>query len=236
MITDLSAMMIERLKRYQEVSKSLPERVFVFRDGVSEGQFDTVLEEELPKIIDAFGRVPKGGPQGKAFRPSLTIIICGKRHHVRNWPSDALADKNGNTRPGTVVDQGITAVFDFDFYLQAHAGLQGHVKPTHYTVVYDESRLGADEVQQGINTASYLYARATRSVSLIPPAYYADLACERGRCYLNEFLVSEDKTTTTSKGKSRGDKEEEEKKVFDNALKAWGNGIHPNLAGSMFYI
>jgi eukaryotic translation initiation factor 2C len=184
----------------------------------------------------------------------LTIIICGKRHHVRNWPSDALADKNGNTRPGTVVDQGITAVyvlfaipsptriqrvfhsFDFDFYLQAHAGLQGHVKPTHYTVVYDESRLGADEVQQGINTASYLYARATRSVSLIPPAYYADLACERGRCYLNEFLVSEDKTTTTSKGKSRGDKEEEEKKVFDNALKAWGNGIHPNLAGSMFYI
>jgi eukaryotic translation initiation factor 2C len=198
---------------------------------------------------------PKGGSQGKPYRPLLTIFICGgKRHHVRNWPPNDLADQNGNTRPGTVVDQGITAVyvlyslsnsptriqrvfrsFDFDFYLQAHAGLQGHVKPTHYTVVYDESRLGADEVQQGINTASYLYARATRSVSLIPPAYYADLACERGRCYLNEFLVSEDKTTTTSKGKPRGDKEEEEK-VFDNAMKAWGNGVHPNLAGSMFYI
>ena len=207
-------------------------------------------------MIEAFGRVnPKGGPQGKPYLPQLTIIICGKRHHVRNWPSDALGDKNGNTRPGTVVDQGITAVyvlcpirlptriqrvfnrFDFDFYLQAHAGLQGHVKPTHYTVVYDESKLGADEVQQGINTASYLYARATRSVSLIPPAYYADLACERGRCYLNEFLVSEDKTTTTSKGKSKkGSKEEEEAKVFENATKAWGNGIHPNLAGSMFYI
>ena len=112
------------------------------------------------------------------------------------------------------------------------------MKPTHYTVVYDESKLGADEVQQGINTASYLYARATRSVSLIPPAYYADLACERGRCYLNDFLVSEDKTTTASKGKGRSkdDKEEEEKKVFAAATKAWGNGIHPNLAGSMFYI
>jgi hypothetical protein len=101
-------------------------------------------------------------------------------------------------------------------------------KPTHYTVVYDESRLGADEVQQGINTASYLYVRATRSVSLIPPAYYADLACERGRCYLNEFLVPEDNTTTTSR--------EEEKRVFDNAMKVWGNGIHPNLFGSMFCI
>ena len=131
--------------------------------------------------------------------------------------------------------QRVFCSFDFDFYLQAHAGLQGHVRPMHYTVLYDECRLGADEVQQGINTASYLYARATRSVSLVPPVYYAHLACQRGRCYLNDFLVSEYNTTTASKGKgrSRYDKEEEVKKA---TTKAWGNGIHPNLAGSMFYI
>ncbi|KAF8843201.1 Piwi-domain-containing protein [Paxillus ammoniavirescens] len=240
MITDLSAMMVERLKRYQEVSKSLPDRIYVFRDGVSEGQFNDVLEQELPKMLDAFKRVaPKGGPQGKPYRPLLTIVICGKRHHAREWPTTAqLADKKGNTRPGTVCDQGITSVFDFDFYLQAHAGLQGHVKPTHYTVVYDEGRLGADEVQQGIHTSSYLYARATKAVSLIPPAYYADLACERGRCYLNDFLTSDDKSTTTSKGKgkSKESREEEKQNVFKAALKAWGNGIHPDLAGTMFYI
>lgn len=207
-------------------------------------------------MLDAFKRVsPKGDSQGKPYRPRLTIIICGKRHHVRNWPPDTLGDKNGNTRPGTVVDKGITAVyvslyrpfkrqlmhvlfvsFDFDFYLQAHAGLQGHVKPTHYTVVYDESKLGADEVQQGINTASYLYARATKAVSLVPPAYYADLACERGRCYLNDFLVSEDKTTTTSKGKAKADKDEEKQKVYEAAIKAWGSGVHRDLTATMFYI
>jgi len=66
--------------------------------------------------------------------------------------------------------------FDFDFYLQAHTSLQGHVKATHYTVVYDENELTADEIQKGTRGASYLYARA---VSLIPAAYYADLACER---------------------------------------------------------
>ncbi|KAF9236506.1 Piwi domain-containing protein [Melanogaster broomeanus] len=240
MITELSGMMIERLKKFQEVSKSLPDRVYVFRDGVSEGQFNTVLEEELPQMLDAFKRVsPKGGPQGKPYRPVLTIVICGKRHHVREWPiSSQFADRKGNARPGTVCDTGITSVFDFDFYLQAHAGLQGHAKPTHYTVVYDESRLGSDEVQQGINTASYLYARATKAVSLIPPAYYADLACERGRCYLNDFLSSDDKSTTTSKGKgkSKEAREEEKLNVFNAALKAWGNGIHPDLAGSMFYI
>jgi len=128
--------------------------------------------------------------------------------------------------------------FDFDFYLQAHAGLQGHVKPTHYTVVYDENHLGADEVQQGTHTVSYLYARATKAVSLVPAAYYADLACERGRCYLNDFLSVDDKASGSgvSRGKGKVDKEEEKRRVFESAKKAWGEGVHPDLRGSMFYI
>ncbi|KAH7884145.1 Piwi domain-containing protein [Phlebopus sp. FC_14] len=245
MIAELSAMMVERLQKYKAVSKSLPERVYVFRDGVSEGQFDSVIEEELPQILDAFKRVsPGGGPQGKPYRPTLSIAICGKRHHARFWPDRTeYADRNGNTRPGTVVDQGITSVFDFDFYLQAHAGLQGHVKATHYTVVYDENKFSADEIQQGINTSCYLYARATKAVSLVPPAYYADLACERGRCYLNDFLSADDKASTMvssasgkGKGKSKEAKEEAKKKVYNDAVKAWGEGVHEDLRGSMFYI
>jgi len=241
MITDLASMMIERLQVYKAKNRILPDRVFVYRDGVSEGQFDTVLEEELPKMLDAFKRVQPGtGPKNKPYRPALTIIICGKRHHAKFWPTDSqFASNNGNTRPGTVVDKGVTAVFDFDFYLQAHSGLQGHVKPTHYTVVYDENRLGADEIQQGTHTVSYLYARATKAVSLVPAAYYADLACERGRCYLNDFLSVDDKMSTSgvsSKGKGKVDKDEEKRRVFESAKKAWGEGVHPDLRGSMFYI
>ncbi|KAG2050097.1 Piwi-domain-containing protein [Suillus hirtellus] len=238
MITDLTAMMIERLMFYEKKNRSLPDRVFVYRDGVSEGQFNTVLDEELPKMLEAFKRVP----QTKVYRPALTIIICGKRHHAKFWPTESqFADRNGNTRPGTVVDRGVTAVFDFDFYLQAHAGLQGHVKATHYTVVYDENHLGADEVQQGTHTASYLYARATKAVSLVPAAYYADLACERGRCYLNDFLSADDKVSSSvatgkGKGKGKADKEEEKMRVFMAAKTAWGEGVHPDLRGSMFYI
>jgi hypothetical protein len=36
MVTDLTEMMCERLSAYKSKMKSLPERVFVFRDGVSE--------------------------------------------------------------------------------------------------------------------------------------------------------------------------------------------------------
>jgi eukaryotic translation initiation factor 2C len=254
-------MMVERLTVYKKQSKRLPDRVYVYRDGVSEvyhptssegpnylifasqGQFNSVIQEELPQILDSFKKFDTK-ERSTPYRPKLTIIICGKRHHARFFPTDAAnADRNGNTRPGTVVDKGVTDVFSFDFYLQAHAGLQGTVRPTHYTVVYDENRLGADEIQQGTHHASYLYARATKSVSLVPAAYYSDLACERGRCYLNDFLnAPDDKTSSigTGKGKGKGkgkaDRDEEKARVFAAAKDMWGEGLHEDVKDSMFYI
>ncbi|KAG0696503.1 ribonuclease H-like domain-containing protein [Suillus ampliporus] len=252
MIDDLTEMMLERLRAYVKKSGSLPERVVVYRDGVSEGQFDTVLEHgsEKDRILDAFKAIHKEASGLAEYRPQLSIIICGKRHHARFWPNSQFQSQNGNTRPGTVVDRRVTAVFDFDFYLQAHDGIKGHVKPTHYTVIYDESGFSANEVQQGTHTASYLYARATKAVSLVPLAYYADLACERARCYLDGFLNSEQPPAPGSSGGTRGGKgkgkavakdvaderEAAKKRVYDAAVQAWGNGVHANLKETMFYI
>lgn len=36
MVQDLEKMMVERLALYQKNTNTLPERIFVFRDGVSE--------------------------------------------------------------------------------------------------------------------------------------------------------------------------------------------------------
>jgi eukaryotic translation initiation factor 2C len=145
-----------------------------------------VIKEELPQIFEAFKRIDAKNPK---YHPTLSVVICGKRHNARFYPTDSeFADRNGNTRPGTVVDKGVTSVLDFDFYLQAHAGLQGTVKPTHYVVIYDEGQLTADTVQQGVHAASYLYARATKAVSLVPPAYYADIVCEQARFWIHGFL------------------------------------------------
>jgi len=233
MLDELQDMIIERLLVYEKKNKALPSRIFVYRDGVSEGQFDTVLETELAQILGAFKKMSTAGRK-EAYRPSVSIIICGKRHHARFFPTNSQnADRNGNTRAGTVVDKGVTGVFDFDFYLQAHAGLQGSVKATHYTVVYDENGLTANEVQQGTHDVSYLYARATKAVSLIPAAYYADLACERGRCYLNDFLV-DDKTSTS--GINKFDRDTESKRVFAAAKTSWGQGLHADTKEIMFYI
>ena len=195
-------------------------------------------------------------PKNPKYRPVLSIVICGKRHHARFFSTNSEhADRNGNTRPGTVVDKGVTSVLDFDFYLQAHAGLQGSVKSTHYVVLYDESALTADEVQQGVHTVSYLYARATKAVSLVPPAYYADIVCERARYWIHDFLLANAKedeeasssaSASTGKGADTGagasagrrkpTREEAEDHVYAAAERAWGNGLHPNLRDSMFYL
>lgn len=105
-------MMLERLKAFRAKSGKLPARILVYRDGVSEGQFQIVVGEELPKIQEAFREIPN-------YQPKLTIVICGKRHHTRFYPTKTEhADRDGNPRPGTVVDRGVTAVYDFDFFLQ----------------------------------------------------------------------------------------------------------------------
>jgi eukaryotic translation initiation factor 2C len=178
-------------------------------------------------VRDSFKKV--GG--GTKYEPKVTIVICGKRHHSRFYPTTAeQKTNNGNTLPGTVQDRGLSSPFLFDFNLQAHAGLQGHVRPTHYIVIYDENNFSADVIQQGTHHFSYQYVRATKAVSLVPPAYYADLACERARCYLNRFFVSKD-----SKGKGKGKDKRGEEQVFEEAKKEWREA-HGNLKNSMFYI
>jgi hypothetical protein len=44
MIRDLTAMMLERLQAYKAKSKAFPERVYVYRDGVSEV---SILDSDL---------------------------------------------------------------------------------------------------------------------------------------------------------------------------------------------
>ena len=182
----------------------------------------------MRKAFESFNRV---GPKNKnviVYDPKLTVVICGKRHHARMYaiaPQDA--DKTANPKAGLVVDRGITAVYDFDFHLQAHAGLQGTTRPTHYTVVYDKNGLSADEIQQGTNTLCYLWARATKSVSLAPPAYWADVACERGRCYIREILPPPAKSPDS---KLKGED------LKRRAEELWGAGVHSKRKDTMLFV
>ncbi|GJE99955.1 Piwi-domain-containing protein [Phanerochaete sordida] len=238
MVEGLTKLMMERLQLYEHKNGSLPERILVYRDGVSEGQYKLSLEKELPQILDACKRFNTASRK-TAYRPSISVIVCGKRHHARfNATQANQMTRNGNTLPGTVVDKGVTDIYNHDFYLQAHSGLQGTVKSTHYIVIYDENKISADQIQVNTHNASYMYARATKAVSLVPPAYYADIACERGRQWISMLMYgAEAQTRSQVSGGSDPDAlQRARQEVYNKAVQLWGEGAQSDVRNTMFYI
>lgn len=128
----------------------------------------------------------------EGYLPPVTFVVVQKRHHTRFFPMKhgdrATTDRSGNILPGTVVDTKICHPTENDFYLCSHAGIQGTSRPTHYHVLHDENKFTADGLQNLTNSLCYTYQRCTRSVSIVPPAYYAHLAAFRARYYMEGDL------------------------------------------------
>ncbi|KAH6822432.1 Argonaute family protein [Perilla frutescens var. hirtella] len=195
-IQDLCSMAGEILDDFYEELSELPSRIIFFRDGVSETQFNKVLQEELEAIRLSCSKFP-------GYKPPITFVVVQKRHHTRLFPYDtdpSLPENqpnDENVRPGTVVDTVITHPREFDFYLCSHWGVKGTSRPIHYHVLWDESKFTSDEIQKLVYHLCYTFVRCTKPISLVPPAYYAHLAAYRGRLYLERSDSSASTTSST---------------------------------------
>lgn len=207
-ITDLKEMVEHCLTKYisyrQQAERQqviYPKRLIFFRDGVSEPQFPHVLEQELPLIKQALAAK-------KITECKITLVVVGKRHHIRMNPIDPKdTDKSGNAPAGTVIDREIGHPTEFDFYLQSHGGLLGTSRPSHYSVLYDENKFRADAMQGIAYGLCHVYARATRSVSIPAPVYYADIVCARAKTHYDPGSVAFSDTATQMSGQGGTDLE-----------------------------
>ncbi|CAN4100830.1 unnamed protein product [Withania somnifera] len=216
-------MIMELLKAFRRSTNMKPLRIIFYRDGVSEGQFNQVLLEEMDAIRKACSSLEEG------YMPRVTFVVVQKRHHTRLFPAKhndrQMTDRSGNILPGTVVDTKICHPTEFDFYLCSHAGIKGTSRPAHYHVLFDENGFSADAIQNLTNCLCYTYARCTRSVSLVPPAYYAHLAAFRARYYI------EDDVDLRSSSGGDGGATKDGTMAEIKPLPA----VHPNVANVMFY-
>ena len=164
-------------------SGKLPEHVFYIRDGVSEGQFQSVMQEEVPAIRLVFAQAAKNA--GITWKGELTVIIAAKRHHIRAFPQKPgpASDAKGNPLPGVLIERDATTPNEFDFFLYSHIALQGTSRPVHYTVLYDDANLKPNLIQNMLYEHCYQYMRSTTSVSLHPAVYYAHLASNRAKAH-----------------------------------------------------
>lgn len=220
---------VQRIRLWQKANNNqLPDNILIFRDGVSEGQFAQVLTKEVPQMREACKRIYQANRQ-----PLFTLVVSVKRHQTRFYPTDSRnMTKSRNVKNGTVVDRGVTLARTWDFFLVAHTALQGTARPAHYTVLLDEifgfkyKAEAANMMEKVVHEMCYLFGRATKAVSICPPAYYADILCTRRRVYMSDvFEASYDDSSSVTSGSQSA-----------HIQKASERNIHDRLKDSMFYI
>uniref|UniRef100_A0A5B6Z4E7 Uncharacterized protein n=1 Tax=Davidia involucrata TaxID=16924 RepID=A0A5B6Z4E7_DAVIN len=220
-ILNFGSMCLDLLQSYERLNKVKPQRIVVFRDGVSEGQFDMVLNEELHDLKKAIYE--------KNYRPTITVVVAQKRHLTRLFPkSQGDGGSSSNVPPGTVVDTTIVHPFQYDFYLCSHYGSLGTSKVTHYHVLWDEHNFTSDELQKLIYDLCFTVARCTKPVSLVPPVYYADLVAYRGRMYQEVMMEVQPPASEAPSSSSRASC----RASFDEKFYK----LHPEVENTMFFI
>ncbi|KAI3393972.1 hypothetical protein diail_3451 [Diaporthe ilicicola] len=241
MVDDLKDMLKRHLSLWKTAGKNsrFPEAILIFRDGVSEGQYEMIKELELPLLQKACEELYD--PVGQN-RPRITIVIVAKRHHTRFGPTTLdTADGNGNCLPGTVTDRGITDAHQWDFWLLAHSAIQGHARPAHYFVIHDEifraaSRAPgytiADTLEDITQSLHYTFERCTRAVSYCTPAYYADLVCDRARRYLSSLFDPSAHSDTASLMSDLDNLTDDQRRVRLQEMIT----PHPKVMDKMYYI
>lgn len=237
------------LRAFAEKHGGRPERIIYYRDGVSEGEFEAVLKNELESIKKACESLGWGSrlhdgqndeSQSKRQRagdslPKVTFVVVQKRHHTRFFPKQERT-KNGNILPGTIVDSVICHPTHFDFYLCSHFGIKGTSRPAHYHVLRDENGFSVDQIQRLTNDLCFTYVRCTRSVSIVPPCYYAHLAATRARLWLGaegSDQGSQHDRASSAGGSSRGT---HSRAGGAAALARPLPPLHERIRKSMFYI
>lgn len=181
-IEDLTNITKNHLIRFRACTTKVPRKIIFFRDGIGDSLMQNVYFREIEAIREACAALHEG------YRPKLTFVVVQKRHSVRfkgDGKDEIVKDRRRgptcNPMPGTLVDS-VGTVYN-DFYLISHYALQGTPCPIKYHVLVDENNIPNFPLY--IYNMCHVFTRATKSVSVVPPIYYAHLAAARAKCYVD---------------------------------------------------
>nr|XP_020860014.1 piwi-like protein 1 isoform X1 [Phascolarctos cinereus] len=142
----------------------LPKFIFVYRDGVGDGQLQTMVDYEVPQILRCLNSHPN-------YSYKLVVIVVKKRLNARFF-----VEKNGrleNPSAGTVIDVEVTRPEWYDFFIISQSVRVGTVMPTHYNVIFDNTDLTPDQIQCLTYKLCYMYYNWTGVIRVPAPCQYA---------------------------------------------------------------
>ncbi|KAL3985659.1 Piwi domain family protein [Acanthocheilonema viteae] len=157
----------------------LPDTVIITRDGVSEGQFKMVMEDEIEAIRQGMRNFGKAEAGTENYSPNVVCIIACKRHNKR------FAVENGrsleNCLPLTVIDRDVTRPDTTEFFMQSHKIIKGTGKLPAYSMPINEANLTMDEAQSLMMALCFTHQIVNQAISIPEPIYQADEWAKRGR-------------------------------------------------------
>ncbi|KAK6313318.1 hypothetical protein J4Q44_G00166650 [Coregonus suidteri] len=156
--------LLAALQKYYEVNHNFPEKIVVYRDGVSDGQLKTVELYEIPQLLKCFETFPN-------YEPKLVFIVVQKRSSTNLY--SCSGGRFGTPPPGTVLDHTVTNREWVDFYLMAHHIRQGCGLPTHYISVYNTANLSPDHLQRLTFKMCHMYWNWPGTIRVPAPCKYA---------------------------------------------------------------
>ncbi|XP_070924614.1 piwi-like protein 2 isoform X2 [Macaca nemestrina] len=163
-VDSLKLCLVGSLKKFYEVNHCLPEKIVVYRDGVSDGQLKTVANYEIPQLQKCFEAFENYQPKMVVFvvqkKISTNLYLAAPQHFV-------------TPTPGTVVDHTITSCEWVDFYLLAHHVRQGCGIPTHYVCVLNTANLSPDHMQRLTFKLCHMYWNWPGTIRVPAPCKYA---------------------------------------------------------------
>lgn len=170
------------LRKYHQVNNCFPDRIFIYRDGIGDGQLRVCQELEVPQFKACFNRVSEG------YNPKLTVFIVQKRINTRIFANFKSLQENSphsreysmdsrntwvNPPPGTIVDSVVTRRNWADFFLVSQSVRQGTVTPTHYIILHDTSEMKVDNLQRLTYKLCFMYYNWPGGIRVPAPCQYA---------------------------------------------------------------
>uniref|UniRef100_A0A8C6DI49 Piwi-like protein 2 n=1 Tax=Moschus moschiferus TaxID=68415 RepID=A0A8C6DI49_MOSMO len=163
-VDSLKICLVGSLKKFYEVNHCLPDKIVVYRDGVSDGQLKTVASYEIPQLQKCFEAFEN-------YHPKMVVFVVQKKISTNLY---LAATENFETpSPGTVVDHTITSCEWVDFYLLAHHVRQGCGIPTHYVCVLNTANLSPDHMQRLTFKLCHMYWNWPGTIRVPAPCKYA---------------------------------------------------------------
>ncbi|CAB3369856.1 Hypothetical predicted protein [Cloeon dipterum] len=156
------------LQRYRATNNTLPDRIFLYRDGLSEGMLHYALEWEVEQVEQVKAAFIKVSPD---YQPKFSFVIVQKKPNAKLF--HIKGNNLDNPPPGTVVDHTISQKYLYDFYLVSQNVRQGTASPSHYIVLYDNSDIKPDHIQRFSYKLCHLYYNWPGTVRVPAPCQYA---------------------------------------------------------------